>query len=259
MGDKAVAVAGLGSIGIKVARTLDNGMPGLRLAAVAASSVERAQQHVSEFRKPPQTVELEELPDHAEIVVECLPPELFGALAGPTLRMGRTLVAATVGGLLANPDILALARSGCGRIVVPSGAIAGLDALQAAKEAGLESVLLVTRKPLSAFEDGIAEDGQARCLFQGTAREAVARFPKNINVAASVSLAGLGPDRTEVEIWADPAVKLNTHELHIRSRTGEVFVRAANLPDIENPKSSAVTGHSIIAAVRRLADPINIG
>jgi len=96
-------------------------------------------------------------------------------------------------------------------------------------------------------------------LFEGTAREAVRLYPKNINVAATISLAGLGPDATEVEIWADPNVTGNRHELHLRSLAGEVRSIAINLPDADNPSSSAITGFSVLAALRRLNDPVSIG
>lgn len=259
MAEVTVGVAGLGSVGLKVARALDKGLPGLRLACVCASTPDRAAQRVAGFRSAPVAVSLEDLPQRASVVIECLPPELFPAIAGPVLAAGGTLVVASVGGLLRHRELLQDPGLQRGRIVVPSGAVAGLDALAAAREAGLHSVKLVTRKPPAAFDDGVADHAQARCIFSGTATEAVARFPKNINVAATVSLAGLGPEATQVEIWADPAVSQNTHELFIRSEAGEIYVRSANLPDPENPKSSAVTGHSIVAALRRMTGPLCIG
>lgn len=259
MADVTVGVAGLGSVGLRVAQALDKGLPGLRLACVAASTPDRAARRVAGFRSKPVAVSLEGLPQRARIVVECLPPDLFPALAGPVLAAGGTLVVASVGGLLSHPEIRENPGSRGGRIVVPSGAVAGLDALAAAREAGLHSVRLVTRKPPSAFGEGFADHADAHCIFSGTATEAVARFPRNINVAATVSLAGLGPEATLVEIWADPTVSQNTHELFIRSEVGEVHVRSVNLPDPENPKSSAVTGHSIVAALRRMTDPLCLG
>ncbi len=255
----AVAIAGLGSVGLKVARALDAGIDGLRLAAVAASSPESARKRIAEFKSSPAVVTLDELADHGDIVVECLPPDCFRAVALSALERDRILIAASVGGLLENPDIVERARTGSGRIIAPSGAIAGVDALSAAREAGLQSVKLVSTKPPKAF--GEAGDGivEPTTIFEGSAREAVKRFPKNINVAATVSLAGLGPDRTIIEIRADPAASANRHELQIVSGAGEAVMTSVNLPDPDNPKSSAITGYSIIAALRRLADPLSIG
>lgn len=266
--ERRVAVAGLGSVGWRVARALDAGIPGLRLEAVAARDIERARERVSGFAQPPQALDLPALSGEGDIVVECLPPEHFRAVAEPVLARGAVLVAASAGALLANADLPSLAERSGGRIIVPSGALAGLDALSAAKEAGLQEVRLITRKPPAAFgpqvetEDGVLPTSgltEAVRLFAGSAREAVKRFPKNVNVAATVSLAGLGPDRTAVEVWADPGVTPNRHELTVRSAAGEVSVSALNLPDPDNPKSSAITGHSIVAALRRLTAPLAIG
>lgn len=265
---RSVAVAGLGSVGMRVARALDAGIPGLALRAVSARDLEAAATRVADFAQPPRLMSLDALGLEADIVVECLPPDRFRAIAEPVLARGATLVAASAGALLANDDLEALARETGGRIIVPSGALAGLDALAAAKEAGLEEVRLVTRKPPKAFGTEVETDNgprptadiaEAVRLFAGTAREAVKRFPKNVNVAATVSLAGVGPDRTMVEVWADPAVTANRHELTVRSAAAEVHVGTLNLPDPDNPKSSAITGHSIVASLRRLTAPVAVG
>lgn len=254
---RKVAVAGLGAVGLKVAAALARGMDGLELAAVSAADPERAQARMAGFAQMPPVEPLERLPELADIVVECLPPSLFRTLALPTLAAGRTLVAASAGALVANEDLLARARAGEGRILLPSGALAGLDGLHAAVEAGLEAVTLLTRKPPTSL--GGTETAEASCLFAGTAREAIARFPVNVNVAATVALAGLGPDLTRVEVWSDPALMRNEHHLSVTSRAGSFTLVARNWPDPDNPKSSAITGFSLIAALRRLTVPVTIG
>lgn len=265
---RAVAVAGLGAVGLRVARALDAGIPGLRLTAVSAHDLDRARTRIAGFASAPKLAGLADLAGQADIVVECLPPACFRDIAEPVIARGGVLVAASVGALLANDDLVEAAWLSGARILAPSGAVAGLDALRAGSEAGLTSVRLVSRKPPKAFGAAVETSSglrqtldidEATCLFTGTAREAVERFPRNINVAATVSLAGLGPDRTTVELWADPAVRANQHELFIVSSAGEVTVRALNLPDPDNPASSAVTGHSIVAALRRLVSPVVIG
>lgn len=254
---RKVAVAGLGAVGLKVAAALARGMDGLALVAVSAADPVRARARMAGFARMPSVEPLERLPEMADIVVECLPPSLFRALAEPTLAAGRTLVAASAGALIANADLLDRAKAGQGRILLPSGALAGLDGLHAAVEAGLEAVTLVTRKPPTSL--GGAAAGAAHCLFAGTAREAIARFPVNVNVAATVALAGLGPDLTRVEVWSDPALERNEHHLSVTSRAGSFTLVARNWPDPDNPKSSAITGFSLIAALRRLTLPVTIG
>ncbi|MBA4788084.1 MAG: aspartate dehydrogenase [Rhizobiales bacterium] len=258
MGTKRqVAVAGLGAVGMKVARALDAGLDGLELVAVSAADPDRARARVAGFARVPQVLPVERLAERADIVVECLPPSLFRTLAEPALAAGRLLVVASAGALVAHDDLRARAGEGGGRVLLPSGALAGLDGLHAAAEAGLEAVTLVTRKPPGSL-GGEAGEG-AQCVFAGTAREAIARFPLNVNVAATVSLAGLGPDRTRVEVWSDPALTRNEHHLTVESRAGRFTLVAQNWPDPENPKSSAITGFSIIAALRRLTLPLVIG
>ena len=203
------------------------------------------------------------LPNAADIVVECLPPSAFGELAEAMLaRPGSTLVTASVGRLLTETDFPDRARAASLRIVAPSGAIAGLDGLHAAREAGLEAVSLKTRKPPQSFDGKSIPTDELKepvRLFSGNAAQSVAAFPKNINVAATVALAGLGGAATQVEIWADPGVTMNTHELFIRSKAGSISVRSENLPDETNPKSSMITAYSILAVLRRMDAALTIG
>lgn len=264
-----VAVAGLGSIGLRVARALDAGFAGLRLCAVAASTRESAAAKVAGFAAAPAILPLADLAGHADIVVECLPPDRFMELARPLLDQGgRTLVVVSVGALVANDGIVEAARERNVRILAPSGAVAGIDGLRAAREIGIESVRLVTRKPPRSFGETIVLDGREIAtetiaaplrLFEGSARASIRAFPKNVNVAATVSLAGIGPDTTRVELWADPTVAANTHRLVVASRAGEMTAETANLPDPGNPKSSAITAYSVLAALGRLDAALCVG
>jgi aspartate dehydrogenase len=262
-----VAVAGLGAVGFKVATALDRGIPGLQLVAVSAADEERATARMAGFRHPPEVVPVGRLAATAEIVVECLPPSLFPDVAGPVLARGGTLVAASVGALISHEDLVTEAERAGGRIIVPSGAVVGLDGLRACAEAGLDEVRLVTRKPPTSFgsevfHDGIVATGSTHeplLLFSGSARDAIRLFPINVNVAAAVSLAGVGADRTVVEVWADPTVSRNHHRLEVRGAASEFAASVVNLPDPDNPKSSAITGYSIVAALRRLTSPLVVG
>ena len=263
-----VAVAGSGAIGARVARALDDGIPGLRLTAMSARRPDRLQAALARYRTDPCVLPLEALAGEADIVVECLPPNLFAAVAEPVLARGGTLVAASVGALLAHPELMAHTERDGARIVVPSGAIVGLDGLRAAMEAGIESVRLVTRKPVAAFaprafvageEIALATLTEPVRLYCGTVRQAVAAFPVNMNVAAAVSFAGIGPERTEIEVWADPDATSNRHTLIVRSRAGRFTVDVENCPDPENPKTSSLAAFSIVACLRRMGAPFTVG
>jgi aspartate dehydrogenase len=144
---RTVAVAGLGAVGLRVAKTLDHGIPGLRLAAVSARNAERARTIVAGFEHAVPVAEVGSLGGLADIVVECLPPAIFPQVAEPTLKAGGTLLVMTVGALLAYPHVVDLAKTFGGTIIVPTGALLGLDAVQAAAQGTIHSIRMVTRKP----------------------------------------------------------------------------------------------------------------
>lgn len=262
-----VAIGGLGAIGRKVALALEAGIPGLRLGAVSARDTARAAAFVATLKHPVPVLPLQELGRDADIVVECAPAAAFREVAVPALQRGRTLVAISVGALLANADLKDIAERHGGRILVPSGAMLGLDALQAAAQGEIHSVTMKTRKPPAGLEgaphlvaNNIRLDNLEEPLrvFEGTAREAVQGFPANVNVAAAVSLAGIGPDRTRIEIWADPHEKKNVHSVHVVADSAEFTVTIAGVPS-ENPKTGRITALSVIAALRKLTSPLSIG
>jgi len=263
-----VAVGGFGAIGQKVAVRLDEGIPGLTLAAVSARNLERAAAVVGGFRKPVPVLPLGQLAEVADVVIECVPAEVFAEIAEPALRAGRILVVISVGALLAHPSLEELAAAYGGRIIVPTGALLGLDAVQAAAEGVIHSVRMVTRKPpkgligaphLVAKGIDISNLAAPLKVFEGTAREAVRGFPANVNVAAALSLAGVGPDRTTIEIWADPALERNTHTISVVGDSAEFTMAIQNVPSEENPKTGKITALSIIAALRKLGSPLQIG
>jgi aspartate dehydrogenase len=262
-----VAVAGLGAIGKAVVRHLHAGIPGVRLAAVAARDAARAGAWLAELGVDVPTVPLAALPVRADVVVECAPSSLLGEIAVPTLTAGKRLVVLSVGALLGRPELESLAREHGGEILVPTGALIGLDAVRAAAEGTIHAVRMVTRKPVVGLagapylrDRGIDLSGLSAPLrvFSGTARQAAAGFPSNLNVAAALSLAGLGPDRTEVEIWADPTATRNSHRIEVESDAASFSMSIENIPS-ENPKTGRITAQSVVALLRRMAAPLKIG
>jgi aspartate dehydrogenase len=263
-----VAIAGFGAIGQVVARRLDQGMPGLALAAVASRNVERVRAATSGWRNPPPVEGLAGLAERADIVIECLPAAAFMDVADPTLRAGRTLMVASVGQLLAQPQLKEFAAQHGGRIVVPTGALIGLDAVIAAAEGEIRSVTMVTRKPPKGLAGAphlvankIDVDGLTapKLVFSGTAREAVKGFPANVNVAAALSLAGVGPDRTTIEVWADPGLDRNKHTITVESDSARFSMTIENVPSEENPRTGCITPLSILACLRGLTSTLKVG
>lgn len=264
-----VAIGGFGAIGKVVAEALDKGLEGLSLAAVSARDARRAEAAVAEFRRPVPVRPLERLWEDADIVVECAPAEHLRDLAEPVLTHGRTLVTLSCGALLDNYDLVELARRQGGRILVPTGALLALDAVQAAAVGGgIKSVQMITRKPPAGLDGApylvehqirVTGLGEAKLIFSGTAREAARGFPANVNVAAALAMAGLGPDRTMIDIWADPAVTRNTHRIEVEADAARFSFQIENVPSLENPKTGRMTPLSVIALLTKLTAPLAIG
>ena len=262
-----VAIAGLGPIGTRLARALDDGIDGLELAAVSAASIEKHRSWLNKLHKPPATLPIEALAEAADIVVECAPSGLVRAIVAPVVSRGKTAVVLSVGALLENEDLIALAKEKGGQIVVPTGALIGLDAMTAAAVGTIHSVQMVTRKPLKGLEGApyllqhkidISDIKSPLKIFDGTAREAAKGFPANLNVAVALSLAGIGADRTKVEIWADPTVTRNTHRIEVDLDSARFSMTIENIPS-ENPKTGLITALSVIACLRKLNAPLRVG
>lgn len=203
-----------------------------------------------------------------DIVVECAGHGAVATYGEPILSAGIPLMIASIGAL-ADPGLyrrLAEAASrGGSRLILASGAMAGIEALAAARFGGLDRVRYTGRKPPLAWKGTPAEDkidlGSLLCpsaFYSGNAREAAFLYPKNSNVAATVALAGLGFDRTEVQLVADPTVATNIHELRFEGGDGSFEVTINGRPSKSNPKTSALTAHSIARLLRGMATPVVI-
>jgi aspartate dehydrogenase len=264
-----VAIGGFGAIGKVVAKALDDGIEGLSLAAVSARDAARAEAAMAGFAHPVPVLPLDRLWEAADIVVECAPAEHLRDLAEPALAHGRTLVTLSCGALLDNFDLVELARRQGGRILVPTGALLALDAVQAAAlGGGISRVQMITRKPPGGLEGApylvehqirVTGLSAAKLVFSGTAREAARGFPANVNVAAALAMAGLGPDRTMIDIWADPAVDRNIHRIEVEADAARFSFQIENVPSLENPKTGRMTPLSVIALLKKLTSPLAIG
>ena len=263
-----VAIAGLGAIGQALAAKLGAGVvPGVELVAVSVRDAARGQALLDRLGSRAAILPLDRLAAAADLVVECLPAAAVPELVTSVLRAGKRVMVLSVGVLLSRPELMALAQRHRGQIIVPTGALIGLDAVTAAAEGEIESVRIVTRKPPKGLlgapylvENGIDISGltEAKRVFNGTAREAAKGFPANLNVAAALSLAGIGPDRTAQEIWADPAMTRNRHEVSVVSDSALMQMVIENIPS-ENPKTGRITALSVIAALRKINAPLRVG
>lgn len=264
-----VGICGLGAIGMRVARALDTGeIANMRLTAVSAGDLTRAATRVADFKRPPVCVAATELANHADIVIESAPKTIFAPLARSVIEAGKTFMPLSCGALLDNEDLIDRARDKGARILIPTGAIIGLDAIRAMAVGKIHEVTLETRKPPTGLagaphlvEQGISVDGltEAKLVFKGSAREAARGFPANVNVAVALSLAGIGPDRTTIEVWADPAVTRNMQSVRVRSDSADAEMSIRNIPSSENPRTGRITALSVIACLQRMTAPLVAG
>jgi aspartate dehydrogenase len=266
--DLSVGIGGFGAIGINVARALDAGIPGLTLAAVSANDREAAAGRMDGFRTKVPVVGLGDLAAQADIVVECAPAAVFREVAVPAVEAGRIFMPLSCGQMLDNMDLVERAEETGGRIVIPTGALLGLDSVRAAGEGTIKSVTMVTRKPPSGLAGAphlvendihVGDLSAPLKVFDGTARDAIKAFPANVNVAVALSLAGIGPDRTTIEVWADPGVTRNTHTIEVVADSVSFEMKIENVPSKENPATGRLTPLSTVAALRGLVSSLKVG
>ena len=263
-----IAIVGLGSIGTTLVRKFaQGGIPGANLCAVVVRNREKGWAVLKDIGVDVPLLGLSQLAEVADLVVECAPAEMLPEIARPVLGAGKKIMVLSCGALLDHPELIDLAEQTGGQIIIPTGALIGLDAVSAAAEGKIRSVRMITRKPIEGLlgapylkENGIDIEGitEPMRVFQGTARQAAKGFPANLNVAVALSLAGIGPDKTVLEIWADPTATRNTHKIVVESDAASFELSIENIPS-ENPKTGRITALSVIAAIRKLTAPLRVG
>jgi len=268
-----VGIIGTGSIGTFLLESISGGLGG-RTRAVAFAARQHATAHGRELATKFSCAEcvgpLELLEYQPDIIIEAANAQVVRDYSLPIIEAGCDLMVMSAGAL-SDPKFLASLKSALRRygrrLYVPSGAIGGLDVVRAAM-GGLDEVRLITSKPPYALANApffqqvdytAAQITTRTVIFQGTAEQAIQLFPQNINVAAILSLAGLGVAKTLVEIVADPNIKCNQHEIIVRGGFGEMRLNLTNVPNPHNPKTSLLACLSPLALLRRLSDPIWIG
>lgn len=248
-------------------RRLAAGIEGLTLACAAARDETKARAWLDAEAIACPLVPLSALPDHADLAVECAPAAVLEDICRPMLEAGKDVMVLSVGALLPRPHLIELARARGGRILVPTGGLLGLDAVAAAAEGTIHSVRMVTRKPPRGLAgapylraNNISVEGltEPRRVFSGSAREAAAGFPANVNVVAALALAGIGPDRTLIDIWADPTVDRNCHTIAVEADAARFTLSIENVPS-ENPKTGRIVALSVLADLRKLNAPLRVG
>ncbi len=256
---QTIGIAGLGAIGSAVGRALLKNIDGLNW--IAASDLNYDPKTHPEFNVP--NLSFEQLCDQCDIIIEALPPAVVPQLAKIALEKQKTLIVISSCALLMFPEILenlnSTHRFKKGRIIVPSGALAAIDGVKGLKELGIQKSVIASTKHPRGFVGApyvdkmgidLAQISVKTKIFEGNALEAAKGFPANVNVAATLSLAGIGAEKTRVEIWADPNAKGNTHAIMVQGEFSTLRCSIENTPDPNNPKSSMMAAQSIVALLK---------
>ena len=263
-------VAGFGNVGGQIVNAVQADRSGeLEIAAIATRDHSKARAKARKLRLDVPIITATEASDHADIVVEASTYEGFRNIVEPALLAGKYVIAISVGALAVNLDLIDLAERNGATLQIAGGTLPGLDILRAAREGAIEEVRLVSSiLPRSLIhEDYIATNGidLARAetepvhVFTGSAREAAGHFPRHFNVAVSLSLAGIGLDRTKIQIHADGRLPGARHSIIVKADAVELEMTSQNFPSPENNRTSRIVAPSILAALRTLSASLRVG
>ncbi|HEX9745039.1 MAG TPA: aspartate dehydrogenase domain-containing protein [bacterium] len=263
-----VAIIGLGAIGGFLLGELAPDTD-FEISAICEIDEQKAGKILTALHLPDGLLcEIDEIPDNTDVFVEAASGSVAYKVAELALSRGKIAVIASMGGLGDIDNLVELARRNGGRLLLPSGAIAGLDALKAVPKESIKSVTMKSTKPAGNLADTeyIKSKGldlnlinEPVKVFDGMARDAAIAFPKSANVAATLALATVGLDNMRVEIWADPFSDRNRHWLQVESGHGRIIANVSNVPFEINPRTSKLAAYSILAAIRNLVNPVVIG
>jgi aspartate dehydrogenase len=256
----SVGIVGMGVIGRAIARAVTSDMPGVELAGVTVRDPAKAAGY--------RAVPLASLIESADVIVEAATQAALLEFGPAVLAAGRHLMVLSVGALVGVlPEWARLAEKNHCRILVPSGAIAGLDGVKGAREGAITAVTMETRKPPRGLAgapwieqkridlDAIRSE---TLIFEGPATEAVRAFPANVNVVAALSLAGIGPERTRIQLYAVPGLERNQHRITVEGEFGRLRIEVDNVPS-ENPRTGKLSYLSAIAMLRELGAVTRVG
>lgn len=266
-----IGIVGCGAIGSSLAKTIvADFSQQAQLVSLYDIDIEKAYKLSSALRlKKIAALNLDDLINDVDLVIEAASAKSSYEIAQKSILAKRDIMIMSVGGIVDHyKELSTLAKDMNARFYIPSGAICGLDGLKAARESKVNKVTLTTKKPPSAFKgvtfilkkkinlDQLKED---TVLFEGSALSAIKHFPANINVAATLSILGLGLQNTFVKIIAAPNATRNIHEIEIDSEAGKIFTRTENVIHPDNPKTSFLAVLSALATLKEILKPIRIG
>lgn len=266
---KTIAIVGCGVIGSALAQEAAKGLKD-NVSGIVLWDIDRSKTSYVAERCPGaiQASGMDDAIKKADLVIEAANPQTAAEVLIMAVAAHKDVMIMSVGGVLGNEHLLTAAEQAGVRVIIPSGAIAGIDAIKAARIAGIESATLTTRKSPKSLKGApyLAQNGidmdkitGETVIFEGTAADAVKGFPKNINVSALLSLAGIGAQKTKVRIVASPEYTRNIHEIEVKGKAGTIFTRTENVPSPDNPGTSYLAVLAAATALREYFQTVRIG
>jgi Predicted dinucleotide-utilizing enzyme len=264
-----VGIVGCGTIGSELASACQSGLKSsVDLVGICDLAEEKARLLQKSLKGRAPILKLDELIKKSGLVVEAAGGKISADILKKAIAGKKDVLIMSIGGLLGNEGLLEKAEKAGIKVYLPSGALCGIDGLKSASIGKIDSVTLTTRKPPKGLAgapfvtknniDLSLIKGET-VIFEGTANDAVKGFPQNVNVAAVLSLAGLGAANTRVRIVTSPEYSKNIHEVEIRGESGNITTRTENLPSKVNPKTSQLAVFSAIATLKGIVKSVRIG
>ena len=266
-----IGVIGCGTIGTELCKAIDKKVINARLEAIYDRSTENCERLQRSLINKPEIMHPEELISGSDIVVECASISAVREFGASVLEKGKDLMVLSVGALADEnllEELMREATSNNCRIYIPSGAITGIDGMKSAHIAHIKKVVLTTTKNPNGLRGApyvlknhidLLSFHEKTLLFEGSAKEAIEAFPANVNVAVSLSLAGIGTKDTRVRVFVDPNAIRNIHEIYVEGVFGNFTCRIENVPSPDNPGTSYLAALSAIATLKKITEPLQIG
>ena len=251
---KKIGIIGCGAIGTGIAEFIQQKLKKkARIVALCDLDFKKAQSLSKKITPRPRLTNIDYLIKKCDLIIEAASPKVSGKIAQKAVSLKKEVLIMSTGGLLKFKDIKS--------IYVPSGAVCGMDGVRAAAIGKIKRVTLTTRKPpkglrgapyLEKRKIDIDKIKKETVIYNGTAQDAVKHFPKNINVAATLSISGIGPRQTKVRIITSPEYNTNSHEVEVEGEFGRLFTKTENVPSKENPKTSQLAIFSALAKLKEV-------
>lgn len=265
-----VGIVGVGTLGSELARWCVANADTEDVRLVGVVDIDKAREKkIRDDLKIKKAYTVSTLAMASDLIIEAASAGSAAAIVREAMSHGKDVMVMSSGGIIhKTKEIFQMAKDHRCCLYLPSGAIAGIDALKSANLGKIKSVSLTTRKPPIGFKDApylvkrkinVDNLNKETLLFEGSAERAIAGFPQNINVSATLSLAGIGAKRTKVKIYATPGLRDNIHEVCVEGEFGSFYTRTQNRPSAQNPKTSGMAILSAIATLKRILNNVKLG